>query len=202
MSYAWHAVDGLVLVTDESRGMVDVPIVLPEPLAGGCLKVWAKWREAIADAAEAARIPAEWVGAMVWRESGGSASIRSFDHGVGLLQITNPGLKGGHSDDELCDPALNLSIGCSYIANLSSRYRGDFPSVSAAFNAGSARKRAHPDGGFELVCTGNHVDAEVRALNTIVLHERDDLAAMWARASDMQFDLTQLVDLRPHRLDE
>lgn len=175
----------------------DAVLVLPEPLATQAIAVWEKWKDACTVwGQQHNNIDPAQVAAMIWRESAGNP--RAFRRepngwtGVGLLQITHPHLKGGKTDEELMVPAVNLEIGCRYIAALTRKY-GDFPRVSAAFNAGSPRGRAGDP--WNLYCTGDHVDAEVRALNTIVLYDRK---VQTDKAVAMQFDVQELATVGVH----
>lgn len=104
-----------------------------------------------------------WLVAMAYRESAFNPRAQSRDGGSGLFQITDAGLRAGHSNEELYDPQLNTRIAAHYIASLGRRYANDFPRVSAAFNAGSARP--DPKSPWNLHATGDHIDAEVKALN-------------------------------------
>lgn len=190
----------MVLVTDADHGLEDSILVLPEPLATQAIAVWNKWRDAcIVWGLQHNNIDPAQVAAMIWRESAGNPNAFRQEPngwtGVGLLQITHPSLKAGKSDDELRNPSVNLEIGCRHIASLTRQY-GDFPRVSAAFNAGSPRGRAGDP--WNLFCTGNHVDAEVRCLNTIHMRERSDTEALARRAVALQFDLAQFADVAPH----
>jgi hypothetical protein len=111
-----------------------------------------------------------WIAAMIYRESGGDPKAFRREPngwtGIGLLQITHPAIKSGRSDAELFEPETNVAVGANHIAGLRRQYGDNFPRVSAAFNAGSARL---PSPGYEnawnLHCTRGHVDAEVSALN-------------------------------------
>lgn len=114
-----------------------------------------------------------WIAAMIYRESGGNQQAFRREPngwtGIGLMQITHPSLKGHHTDAELFDPELNVAIGARYIADLRKRYGDNFPRVSAAFNAGSARlpSKGH-ENAWNLHCATGHIDAEVNALNYAV----------------------------------
>lgn len=136
-------------------------------------------------------IPDGWLQAMIYRESGGDQSARRVEPngqvGVGLLQITNPSLKGGRSDAEVFIPAINLKIGASYISTLIGRYGKDFPKVAAAFNHGHVEESdLNPWG---MVSTGNHISIEVAALNTWTTARAHELGLIVARTF---FDLTEV----------
>ena len=163
------------------------------------------WRDLATPIAERHGLDVEGILAMVVQESRGNA--RAFRRepngwtGVGLLQITHPGLKAGHSDEQLFDPALNLETGVRYTAQLAHRYQTDdglpdWPRVFAAFNAGSARP--NPKSPWNLYCYGNHVDAEVAFLNTIILSRIAETQELTQQAVELQFDLVSMLDLSPH----
>ncbi len=129
--------------------------------------------------------------AHILRESGGNENVISHDGGVGLMQITNLALKGGHSDKELLDPDLNMDIGFRYLGILWKKYDGDFPKVSAAYNAGSVKPSTWNPWG--MVQTSGHVSFEVAAYNTYLSRQlseetrREILANIWLsseRSSD------------------
>ena len=134
---------------------------------------------------EAYGLPDGWLQAMIFGESEGNPNAFRREPngwtGVGLLQITYPGLKGarkvtidgkskwvgGKSDEELFRPAVNLDVGAKYIASHYKLYGNDFPKVAAAFNAGSVRPPQDKDheNPWWLHSTGNHITREVSALN-------------------------------------
>jgi len=170
--YTWTTrADGVVVVRD--AGGAEQIITLAGPNAAGMDHVEARWGDLCRRIGERHGIPDGWLQAMIWRESGGDPKARNperlpgpEDDGIGLMQITSKALKAGHSDVELEDPALNIEIGASYVGSLIKRYGDDFPSVAAAYNAGSVRK---PLPGFEnpwgMHSSPGHITAEVSALN-------------------------------------
>jgi soluble lytic murein transglycosylase-like protein len=108
-------------------------------------------------------VPAAWLVAMAKRESGFNPNAKSADGGWGLFQITDSGLKAGRTFEQLADPVVNATTAAKYIAGLRLRYGDDFPTVTAAFNAGSPRPTTSNRWG--LVTTGDHIDDEVATLN-------------------------------------
>lgn len=158
----WRTDDrGRVHVTDDGG-----PEWLPFPMSATqqtCDHIIARFGDLFRAEADAAGIPWAWLVAMAYRESGGYERAQARDGGSGLFQITDKGLRGGHSDIELYDPQLNTNIAAHYIASLIRRYGHDFPKISAAFNAGSVRP--DPKSAWNMHATGDHIDAEVRALN-------------------------------------
>ena len=146
-------------------------------------------------------LPDGWLQAMIWRESGGNQWARnregtddSRDDGIGLLQITSKALKGNWTDPQLFEPRRNIEIGAKYISWLASlgSIKGDFPKVAAAFNAGSVRDSSRNRWG--MVSTGNHVDEEVRALNTWIYLKLEGERFYAAQALAKQFTPAQIQE--------
>lgn len=153
---------GRVHVTDEGVEW------LPFPTAAGqatCDHIAAHYGDMFRAEADGAGIFWVWLVAMAYRESGGNARAQSRDGGSGLFQITDKGLRGGLSDEQLYDAQVNTRIAARYIADLRRRFGNDFPRVSAAFNAGSPRP--DPKSPWNLHATGDHILAEVEALNYV-----------------------------------
>lgn len=164
----------------------------------------ARWRELATPIAEQHAVPVDGILAMICQESQGNprAFRREPDGqtGVGLLQITNKGLKGHYSDAELFDPALNIEIGAGYAAYQARRYhtddgRPDWPKVFAAYNAGSVRPGPNQ---WNLFCYGSHVDAEVAFYNHIVMARLDETHRLALEVAEHQFDLVLALDFTPH----
>lgn len=171
-----------------------------------------KWGPLCREIGEKHFLPDGWCQAMIKRESDGFARATRIERradgtpiivngrpliGVGLLQITDNGIKGKHTDEELYDPRLNLDIGCGYISYLASRpdTRGkdgkpDFACIAAAFNAGGVHDSNANRWGMR--CTGDHVDYEVRALNTwtYLKLQGEKLFAAQAHAKDFNLQDT------------
>ncbi len=130
-------------------------------------------------------LPDGWLQCHEARESGGNAKARNPEgtpdpgnDGIGLFQITYPGLKGrhevskgvwigGYSDVELQDPERNTRIAARYMRDLAKMYDWDFPKVSAAFNAGSVHlpNDAAHDNPWNMHMTSGHVTSEVSFYN-------------------------------------
>jgi hypothetical protein len=198
--YRWRTDEcGLIWVSKD--GAPEFVPTLRGANALGMESVIARWSDMARVVAERWGLPVEWILSMVWRESAGNP--RAFRRepngwtGIGLLQITHPSLKGGLIDEQVFDPQTNLEIGARYIArSIVAKYGRDFPKISAAFNAGSVR---HSDANeWQMVCTGNHVDAEVGALNYQILRSQQEMQRATANAVAVQFDLQALVDVSPH----
>lgn len=196
--YRWRTEeDGTVIVT-EPPAVIDVVLRLEGAQESAIARVEDNWGDMCREAIAGKGIPDGWLQAMIYRESGGNPmAFRREPNGwtgVGLLQITHPSLKKGAPDSEVFYPRANLEIGAVHIAGLIKRYGADFPRIAAAFNAGSVRDSdANPWG---MVSTGNHVTAEVSALNSWVQLMKKRRAEKAARVAEKQaglFDLTELA---------
>lgn len=114
-------------------------------------------------------LPVQVVAAVMMRESAGNprAEGPARDHGVGLMQITHPILKAGHSTAELLDPDLNVEIGARFLARLWSRHEGNVVHVLTSYNAGSPRC-APGRNPFNLVNTADYVGGVLALANGAV----------------------------------
>lgn len=205
--YDWRTTEeGLIIVTKES-GDEFIPTLTgkyAETMRAGM----ERWTETVQKVADKFGLPVRWPMAMVYQES--SFYPRAFRQerqpdgtpimlmgrlltGIGLLQITHPTLKMGHTDEELYDPELNLSIGCRYMAHLAEKpeVNRDFPKLSACYNAGSVRKSDKNEWG--MVCYGSHIDSEVSAQNFFVLENMSDVDKAAKFAVAQQFDLLTIA---------
>jgi hypothetical protein len=201
--------NGMVIVT-KADGTEFAPMLAAaqKPVMASVIE---RWGPTIKPIAERFDLPWLWLAAFVYQESAGNP--RALRHesngwtGVGLTQITHPSLKAGHTDEELFDPVLNLTIGARYLSNLQKAHGPDFPRLSAAFNAGSIRPSN--DNPWGMVMTGAHVSCEVAALNWAVLEqqpkdldagERASVLATVLPLEELQEDVDQLR--RRHRDEE
>lgn len=98
----------------------------------------------------------------------------SFDHGVGVMQITDKGLKAGHSDAELGDPDLNIDIGTKFMAKLMAMNGGFDPArMASMYNCGPGAHGPKSGSGpwgyceYTIPTTGAHpyISKVVRAYN-------------------------------------
>lgn len=189
--YRWKTNEyGLIVVTKED-GTEFVP-TLTGKYADTMSSVIARWSDVVRPIAEQFGIIDRWMLAMIYQESAGNPRAYRKEPngwtGIGLLQITHPSLKAGHSDEQLYDPQLNLTIGTRYVRDIARRpeVAWDWPKVAATFNAGSVRP--NPKSEWNLYCYGNHVDAEVSAQNYVVLR-----ALTAEQHSAPLFDLLELA---------
>jgi len=207
MRYSWRidAATRLIIVSTDG-GPEWTPKT--EKYAADVAYVDRTWREMATPIAERHGLQVEGILAQVVQESRGNP--RAFRQepngwtGIGLMQITHPSLKAGHSDEQLYDPALNLEIGTKHTASLARQYHTldglpDWPRVFAAFNAGSPRP--NPKSPWNLYCYGNHVDAEAAFYNTIILSRIAETQELAQQAVELQFDLVSMLDLSPHHED-
>lgn len=196
MKLVWdNAPNGVVSVSWD--GTRYVAPVLSGRMAATADHVIATWEPLVREICETTKgyedrpLPVVYGLAHIIVESGGDPhAFRNEGHddangrpvtGVGLLQITAPGLKGSHSDEKLFDPRLNLSIGLHHLAY---RWRTgiDLVATTSMWNAGAQPNgrpwpsEKSPYGFREYIVYGtsgaiiyDHITAILRANNTVVL---------------------------------
>ncbi len=98
-------------------------------------------RRALRDAAEAAAISPELVGAVAWRESGLRADRVSAKGALGPMQLMPATARGLGVDP--ADARANLHGGAIYLAQMMKRYDGDLLRALAAYNAGPGAVDRH-----------------------------------------------------------
>lgn len=89
-------------------------------------------------------LPLDWVYAVIRQESAFDPGIASHAGAVGLMQLMPPtarevAMKAGFAEPEqlnLTDPALNISLGAAYLAEMQRRFDGHPLLATAAYNAG------------------------------------------------------------------
>ncbi len=140
---------------------VVVAAVVPKPIsefrkeaAMSSAMLMKRWDPLITDAAKKLRMPAEWIRAVMRRESGGRTMlaedkpIRSKAGAVGLMQLM-PGTyaemraKHGLGNDPY-NPRDNIIAGAAYLRWLHSRY--GFPAMFAVYNFGPGHYEDHIQG--------------------------------------------------------
>lgn len=102
------------------------------------------YTEQAREAAAEQGLPLDWVYAVIRQESAFDPDIASHAGAVGLMQLMPPtarevALKAGLAEPEqrdLIDPALNISLGTAYLAQMQRRFDGHPMLASAAYNAG------------------------------------------------------------------
>jgi membrane-bound lytic murein transglycosylase B len=112
-----------------------------------------RWDPVIAEAAKQFSIPAEWIRAVMRRESGGRTTvhgrpIRSKAGAVGLMQLmpaTYAELRAKHAlGADPANPHDNVMAGAAYLRLLHRKY--GFPAMFAAYNAGPGYYEDHLQG--------------------------------------------------------
>ncbi|MEQ8765967.1 MAG: lytic transglycosylase domain-containing protein [Planctomycetota bacterium] len=102
---------------------------------------------ALTRAAHDAGLPRGLVQAVAIQESRGDPGARSHADAIGLMQLRletarEIGASLGvtiDGEERLEDPALNLRLGCQYLAGLLRRFEGDLVLALAAYNSGPTR---------------------------------------------------------------
>jgi soluble lytic murein transglycosylase-like protein len=151
-------------------GAVQVAGKVPKLKGGLPEQVWL-WRTLARKHGDPRGVPMHWILGVIYAESNGRPDAVSADRGIGLMQITHPGLKGGLSDAELLDPDTNVRVGTSFLATLRSSgpdWARELPPIASRYNAGQTRTGA-PHRGPEpwgMRATGNHIDRVVAAANS------------------------------------
>jgi soluble lytic murein transglycosylase-like protein len=140
---------------------VVVPAVVTEPIsefrkeaAMTPARLIRRWDPLIAEAAKQFGIPAEWIRAVMRRESGGRTMLRegrpmrSRSGAVGLMQLmpgTYAEMRAKHDlGADPYNPHDNVMAGAAYLRWLHRRY--GFPAMFAAYNAGPGHYENHLQG--------------------------------------------------------
>ncbi len=99
------------------------------------------YHKTIRAASEDFHIPRFVIAAVVKCESDWNPKARSTAGARGLMQIMPSTASGefGIASHRLWNPLVNVYVGTAYLRQLSDRYRGDWYSVLAAYNAGPSR---------------------------------------------------------------
>lgn len=166
--------DGTTQTWDEATKEWTTPM-LSAPLAKIFDTKVLRWAPLALDNAARTGVPAYITLAMIHRESRGNPDVISFDHGLGLMQITSNSLKRGLTDAEVLIPENNVAIGTDFLKKLMAGVGADVPKLASMFNAGAtvdANKRPAPwpstvsPWGFRE--TKGHITEEVAAANTAI----------------------------------
>jgi len=102
------------------------------------------FRAAVEKGAKAADVPPNLIYSFIRKESAFEPDALSHAHAVGLMQLLPRTARGilnatGRRDKaipNLFDPETNIELGSWYVGALSSRFRGQLPLTTAAYNAG------------------------------------------------------------------
>lgn len=82
-------------------------------------------------------VPDQIVAGLVMRESRGNQWAVSSAGALGLMQLLDPSLRNGYSNDELKDNAdLNIKIGTGHVAYLLKRFKGNIIEALTSYNRG------------------------------------------------------------------
>lgn len=87
--------------------------------------------------------------ATVFCESRGDARAMAPDGGMGLMQITHPSLKQGHTEAELLDPVVNLDIGCGLLSRLG-KWSVEIPVLASYYNGGGQPSEQRDENGHTV----------------------------------------------------
>jgi len=94
------------------------------------------WDALVLAAQDRTGVPNEVTRAIMFGE-GALPNARSFDNGLGLMQITDASLKKGYTDDEVLDPETNITIGTNYLKKLALMIDAYDPvQLASMFNCG------------------------------------------------------------------
>lgn len=108
-------------------------------------------------------------GVMMTESKGDPKAVNPVDGGVGLMQLTWPPLKEGHSNQELLDdPSLNVQLGTKLLGKLWKSYRGNIIHVLTAYNAGGAECKEDSGDPWNFKDTGNYVGTTLPYINGAV----------------------------------
>ena len=99
----------------------------------------ARWESLAVENSDRTGVPAPWILAVIYGESGGNPNAHGppYDYGIGLMMITSNSLKQGHSNAEVFDPGLNVKLGTDFMATNMKLGGTDLPQNASMFNAGS-----------------------------------------------------------------
>jgi hypothetical protein len=123
-----------------------------------------QYQELISQWATVYGIPQAVIAGVVMQESRGDRTAVSSDGGIGLMQLTAKGVKGGHSDQELIDnPSLNIELGSKLLNLLWEKYNGNIIHVLTSYNAGSPRCGGKNP--WNLINTDNYVGSTIDFIN-------------------------------------
>lgn len=103
--------------------------------SGATRPVPAAYRGQVLAAANATRVDAALIHAVITVESGYNPSARSSAGAVGLMQLM-PGTAKRYGVKDRLDPAQNIIGGARYLRDLNVLFDGDLKLVLAAYNAG------------------------------------------------------------------
>jgi hypothetical protein len=103
-------------------------------------KAYSDHKSDIEDAARKYFVSPDWLFGIMWAESRGKADLVSTDpRGVrsyGLFQISNPGIRGATSDEDMLDPGTNAGMAAKFIQSLFAGRDFALPQVASMYASG------------------------------------------------------------------
>ena len=101
-------------------------------------KVIDRWTNLSAKYSSKYGVPVAWILAIIYAESLGNPNAVNSEvpPGLGLMQITDPGLKRGLSNAQVLIPDTNLDIGVSFIKRIITLGNHDLVKVASYYNCG------------------------------------------------------------------
>lgn len=127
----------------------EVACWLPRLRRGELIASSARWLHLAEEMAQRHGVWLPLVLAVIHAESRGNPDEMAADGGVGLMQITHASLKAGHTDEQLCDPRLNLDIGVGYLGRID-RWTVEVPEIASCYNAGGEPYEVVGSGGEKV----------------------------------------------------
>lgn len=132
-----------------------------------------RWQPLAEEFSRKYSFPTAWTLGVIYAESGGEQDKKNDEKppGLGLMQITAPDLKKGHTDQEfLDDPRLNVETGVKVLSALLHLFGRKLPDIASGYNAGfdPTAKTPHPsdDPLWRMRNTPGHIGRVVQAANT------------------------------------
>lgn len=127
----------------DGRGLVrvnDGPVLLLSKSEDQAFKskVVDRWTSLATTASKKYGVPLSWILSIIFVESRGNPNAINAEvpPGVGLMQITDMGLKRGLSNAQLMDPATNIDIGVAFLSRIVKLGNKDLPRVASYYNCG------------------------------------------------------------------
>lgn len=170
----------------EIEGMGTVTMELPKAVP--------QWASLLQKYADQYAVPPQILGGILTVESGGNQKAcnleggdgtcltvsynkkgKRINKGVGLMQLTDPSVKAGHSNAELLDdPDLNIMLGAKAFADQWVRYKGNLVKAIQAYNHGNGNcwdastEEQYKKNPWGRTMAGNYVSDVIRATNGVV----------------------------------
>lgn len=128
------------------------------PKTKGWPRAVEQWHDLIFSASDHFGVPANWIAGVVARESTGNVNATGSSGEIGLMQLMPATAKWlakleglpEPGPEEIRKPAVNIQLGTRYLRDLLSKYNGQLPLASAAYNAGSVRCGVSNEWGMKM----------------------------------------------------